>query len=204
MGETSAQLRQVFDLIAEKPAVYFFDEFDAIGGERMLDNDVGEMRRVLNSFLRFVEQDMSDSLSVAVPNSPKRLDRALYRRFDDVLYYEHPNPEDRSLLSTYHNPQEAQFASFDIASAATAQAAWMAAKIRAHYPEMWPETIRGLIVHTAEWTDEMNRQFLPETPEPTKKADYARLCALSYSRFYLRRQTGKGELSRKRTCRTGI
>ncbi|MEI6788381.1 MAG: ATP-binding protein [bacterium] len=98
MGETSAKLRQIFDLIEEEPGVYFFDEFDAIGGERMLENDVGEMRRVLNSFLQFVEQDTSDSLIVAATNSPKLLDRALYRRFDDVLYYENPDATERATL----------------------------------------------------------------------------------------------------------
>ena len=46
MGETSAKLRQIFDLIQHEQGVYLFDEFDAIGGERSLDNDVGEMRRV--------------------------------------------------------------------------------------------------------------------------------------------------------------
>ena len=51
MGETSAKLRQIFDLIRDEPGVYLFDEFDAIGGDRALDNDVGEMRRVLNALL---------------------------------------------------------------------------------------------------------------------------------------------------------
>ena len=47
MGETSAKLRQIFDLINRQQGIYLFDEFDAIGAERGLDNDVGEMRRVL-------------------------------------------------------------------------------------------------------------------------------------------------------------
>ncbi|MBW2674382.1 MAG: ATP-binding protein, partial [Deltaproteobacteria bacterium] len=94
MGETSAKLRQIFDLIQEEEGVYLFDEFDAIGGERSLDNDVGEMRRVLNSFLQFIEQDTSDSVIVAASNNPKLLDRALFRRFDDVLHYEKPNTEE--------------------------------------------------------------------------------------------------------------
>lgn len=91
MGETSAKLRQIFDMIREEKGVYLFDEFDAIGGERSLDNDVGEMRRVLNAFLQFIEHDVSDSLIVAATNSPKLLDRALFRRFDDILYYDLPD-----------------------------------------------------------------------------------------------------------------
>ena len=90
MGETSAKLRQIFDVINEHRGVYLFDEFDAIGGERSRDDDVGEMRRVLNSFLHFIERDSSDSLIVAATNNPRILDQALFRRFDDVLHYHLP------------------------------------------------------------------------------------------------------------------
>ena len=90
MGETSAKLRQIFDVIQERRGVFLFDEFDAIGGERGRDDDVGEMRRVLNSFLQFIERDTSDSLVVAATNNPRILDQALFRRFDDVLHYHLP------------------------------------------------------------------------------------------------------------------
>ncbi|MPM26884.1 ATP-dependent zinc metalloprotease FtsH [bioreactor metagenome] len=90
MGETSAKLRLIFEIIPERRGVYLFDEFDAIGGERSRENDVGEMRRVLNSFLQLIERDASDSLIVAATNSPKILDQALFRRFDDILYYQLP------------------------------------------------------------------------------------------------------------------
>jgi SpoVK/Ycf46/Vps4 family AAA+-type ATPase len=98
MGETSAKLRQIFDLIRDETGVYLFDEFDAIAGERSLANDVGEMRRVLNALLQFVEQDASDSVIIAATNKPALLDRALFRRFDDVLYYEMPTSQDRRQL----------------------------------------------------------------------------------------------------------
>ncbi len=93
MGETSAKLRQIFDVIRERRGVYLFDEFDAIGAERSRDDDVGEMRRVLNAFLQFIEQDDSDSLIVAATNNPRMLDQALFRRFDDVLHYHLPTNE---------------------------------------------------------------------------------------------------------------
>jgi len=99
MGETSAKLRQIFDAIQEHRGVYLFDEFDAIGGERSRENDVGEMRRVLNSFLQFIERDNSDSLIVGATNNPRILDQALFRRFDDVLYYHLPGkPEIERLI----------------------------------------------------------------------------------------------------------
>jgi SpoVK/Ycf46/Vps4 family AAA+-type ATPase len=98
MGETSAKLRQVFDLIEERPGVYLFDEFDAIGANRGKDNDVGEMRRVLNSFLQFIERDNSDSLIIAATNNLGLLDQALFRRFDDVLHYKLPSDQEKLLL----------------------------------------------------------------------------------------------------------
>lgn len=93
MGETAAKLRLVFNAIAETKGVYFFDEFDAIGAKRSDRNDVGEIRRVLNSFLQFLEGDDSDSLIVAATNYPELLDDALYRRFDDVIEYCLPDAE---------------------------------------------------------------------------------------------------------------
>ena len=94
MGETSAKLRQVFDVIKDSGGVFLFDEFDAIGSERGKENDVGEMRRVLNSFLQFIENDTSDSIIIAATNNMGLLDQALFRRFDDILYYEHPNKDE--------------------------------------------------------------------------------------------------------------
>lgn len=91
MGETAAKLRQVFDATGKTRGVYFFDEFDAIGSQRGLANDVGEIRRVLNSFLQMIEQDRSHSLVIAATNHPDLLDPALFRRFDDVLHYDLPD-----------------------------------------------------------------------------------------------------------------
>jgi SpoVK/Ycf46/Vps4 family AAA+-type ATPase len=95
MGETSAKLRLIFDHMKHNTGIYFFDEFDAIGGDRNLDNDVGEMRRVLNAFLQFLEQDDSDSFILGATNNPNLLDTALFRRFDDVLTYKLPEEEQR-------------------------------------------------------------------------------------------------------------
>ena len=98
MGETSAKLRQIFDFIEDVPAVYLFDEFDAIGGQRGKDNEVGEMRRVLNSFLQFIERDHSDSLIIAATNNLELLDQALFRRFDDVIHYQLPTDNEKIQL----------------------------------------------------------------------------------------------------------
>ena len=77
-------------------------------------------------------------------------------RADDGFISEH---DDLSILSTGHEPTKRQFDYINATSAATAQAAWMAARIQATYPEAWPETVRGLLVHSAQWTETMKDQF---------------------------------------------
>lgn len=91
MGETAAKLRQVFDSMAHSRGVYLFDEFDAIGAHRQSASDVGEIRRVLNSFLVFLEQEDSSSIIIAASNLEGALDDALFRRFDDTLRYSLPS-----------------------------------------------------------------------------------------------------------------
>lgn len=90
LGETAGKLRLVFDAAISSRGVYFFDEFDAIASQRGLTNDVGEVRRTLNSFLQMIEQDDSNSLVVAATNHPEILDYAVFRRFDDVIEYQSP------------------------------------------------------------------------------------------------------------------
>jgi SpoVK/Ycf46/Vps4 family AAA+-type ATPase len=100
MGETATKLKLVFDAMTSMESVYFFDEFDAIGAKRTQSNDVGEIRRVLNTFLQLLEKDDSRGLVIAATNHPELLDRALFRRFDDVLEYE--LPEDDVLRRLLH------------------------------------------------------------------------------------------------------
>lgn len=91
LGETGSKLRLLFDAVASQRAVYLFDEFDALGGDRA-GNDVGEARRILNSFLVFLEQASPESIVIAATNHLTILDRALFRRFDMVINYRHPTP----------------------------------------------------------------------------------------------------------------
>lgn len=91
-GETAGKLRLLFDQIAQTRGVYLLDEFDAIGARRGAPNDVGEIRRVLNSVLAFMEESNStDSLVLAATNHVEILDEALARRFDEVIEYGLPN-----------------------------------------------------------------------------------------------------------------
>lgn len=73
-----------------------------------------------------------------------------------------------SLLTTSHQPQNRLFSTTWATSAASALAARMAAQIYSAYPDLWPETVRALMVHSAEWTEQMRNEFLPTE----SKADY--------------------------------
>jgi SpoVK/Ycf46/Vps4 family AAA+-type ATPase len=90
MGESIAKLRLIFDAMKQFRAVYLFDEFDSIGTTRTSGNEVGEIKRVLNSFLLQIEKDDSNSLIIAATNLPEFLDTALFRRFDDIIVYQLP------------------------------------------------------------------------------------------------------------------
>ncbi len=97
LGETASKLRVVFDAVAQQRAVYLFDEFDALGGDRS-SNDVGEARRILNSFLVFLEEASPESIVVAATNHRAILDRALFRRFDLVITYGLPTAKEAAAV----------------------------------------------------------------------------------------------------------
>ncbi len=102
MGETAVKLHLLFDAMIETRGIYLFDEFDAIGADRGTKNDVGEIRRILNSFLQFLEQNDSDSLIIAATNYVAMLDEALFRRFDDVVHYSRPDAKQAEQLIRNH------------------------------------------------------------------------------------------------------
>ena len=115
LGETQSKLRLIFDHVAAARGVFLFDEFDAIGGHRGADNDVGEMRRILNSFLQFMEEaNSTDSVIIAATNHPELLDHALARRFDDVIIYAMPDRKAAERVIERHlgtfRPKQVQWA----------------------------------------------------------------------------------------------
>lgn len=90
LGETAQKLRLIFDAVRNTRGVYLFDEIDALAATRNNSNDVGEARRILNSFLQFLDENIGPSIIVATTNLPAILDRAILRRFDLVLPYTLP------------------------------------------------------------------------------------------------------------------
>ncbi|WP_163381633.1 AAA family ATPase [Cyclobacterium sp. SYSU L10401] len=90
MGESIAKLRVIFDAMVNHRGVYLFDEFDSIGSRRDQGQDVGEIKRVLNSFLINIEKDQSNSIIICATNLSEMLDKALFRRFDEVIEFPLP------------------------------------------------------------------------------------------------------------------
>ncbi len=117
LGTTSAKLAELFEVIATYPGVYLFDEFDAIGTERERDNEVGKMRRILNSFLKLMEQPLKRSIVIAATNDLKVLDKALFRRFDDVVQFALPTHAE--IVSLIQKKLEKRFTAKVISQLAT-------------------------------------------------------------------------------------
>jgi SpoVK/Ycf46/Vps4 family AAA+-type ATPase len=91
LGETSANLRKVFDFATNGPSILFFDEFDAIGKSRDAFEEVGELKRVVNSFLQMMDNFQTRGILITATNHEKLLDSALWRRFDEVVLFPLPS-----------------------------------------------------------------------------------------------------------------
>lgn len=98
MGETAALLAEIFAQAQGKRGVYLFDEFDSIGKHRGDENDVGEARRIVSTFLQLLDSDDSNSVMIAATNERGSLDRAMFRRFDDVVPFTLPSERALKLL----------------------------------------------------------------------------------------------------------
>lgn len=90
LGETSLNLSRVFEFAKQGPCILFFDEFDAIGKSREEQGDVGELKRVVNAFLQMMDNYLGDSLIIAATNHEQLLDKAVWRRFDEIIHFTRP------------------------------------------------------------------------------------------------------------------
>jgi SpoVK/Ycf46/Vps4 family AAA+-type ATPase len=92
IGETSQNIKQIFEKAGRDRAVLFLDEFDQIGKSRGNDdNDVGEMRRLVNTLIQLIDYYPNNAILIAATNHLGIVDEALQRRFQLKLSYEKPN-----------------------------------------------------------------------------------------------------------------
>lgn len=96
LGETATNLREIFEVASKNPCLLFLDECDSLAKSREDNNEVGEMKRVVNTFLQILDEyNTSSGLLVAATNLDKSLDMAVWRRFDDAI--EVPKPTEKEL-----------------------------------------------------------------------------------------------------------
>jgi len=100
LGETATNLRRVLQYAARRPSILFFDEFDVLGKDRDDPQEVGELKRVVGTFLQLLDSHPRGSLVVAATNHHGLLDEALWRRFDEVLSFERPSTAEIERLLT--------------------------------------------------------------------------------------------------------
>lgn len=98
LGETATNLRKIFDFFEQGRWVVFFDEFDVIGKHRDDHYEHGEIKRVVNNYLQMLDNFTGDSLIIAATNHQHLLDPALWRRFDEILYFDIPDEKRRGLI----------------------------------------------------------------------------------------------------------
>ncbi len=98
LGETAANLRKIFDFARKQPCVLFLDEFDALARSRDDSSEHNELRRVVNSLLLFIDRLKPQGFLIAATNLDHALDAAIWRRFDEVIWFDKP---DRQLAERY-------------------------------------------------------------------------------------------------------
>lgn len=102
LGETATNLKRIFDYVEQDEWVVLFDEFDAIARDRNTANEHGEVKRLVNSLLQLIDLSTSKSLFIAATNHEFLLDEAVWRRFDEIIFFEKPTLEQRlALLNQY-------------------------------------------------------------------------------------------------------
>lgn len=112
LGETSSNLRRVFDFARSTPTVLFLDEFDAVARSRSDDSEHGELRRVVNSLLQLIDRHTGAGFIIAATNHEEQLDSAVWRRFDEVVFFD--EPKDKEIRATIRLKLKNFPASFDV------------------------------------------------------------------------------------------
>ncbi len=102
LGQTGNNLRKIFDFGRGKKAILFLDEFDAIAKMRDDMNELGEIKRIVNSLVQNIDMFASEGLLLAATNHPQLLDIAIWRRFDEVFWFDLPSREERMKIFQIH------------------------------------------------------------------------------------------------------
>lgn len=104
LGSTAKNIRKIFDYVSKRECILFLDEFDVIAKLRDDKNELGELKRVVNSLIQNIDGLNSDSILIAATNHHELLDPAIWRRFSKVITLEKPQVDEiGKLLQIYLN-----------------------------------------------------------------------------------------------------
>ncbi|MGC2873342.1 anti-phage ATPase IteA [Ihubacter sp. mB4P-1] len=184
LGTTAKNIRNLFEFAQKIPCVLFLDEFDAIAKARDDNNELGELKRVVNSLLQNVDSMSKDSLLLAATNHQQLLDSAVWRRFDYKLEIELPDKEVISKLIYLFTGHMGTLSEKDVTELSTLFFGLSGAEIE----ELITKSIRNAVIHNHSF-DKKNiyeeyfilQNILPQNCNDTRKllqikAKYLRKC----------------------------
>lgn len=184
LGTTAKNIRNLFEFAQKIPCVLFLDEFDAIAKARDDNNELGELKRVVNSLLQNVDSMSKDSLLLAATNHQQLLDSAVWRRFDYKLEIELPDKEAIRKLIYLFTSHMGILSEKDVTELSTLFYGLSGAEIE----ELITKSIRNAVIHNHPF-DKKNiyeeyfilQNILPQNCNDTRKllqikAKYLRKC----------------------------
>lgn len=98
LGSTAKNIRKIFDYASKRECILFLDEFDVIAKLRDDKNELGELKRVVNSLIQNIDAFSNDSILIAATNHHELLDPAIWRRFNTIITLEKPQKEEINQL----------------------------------------------------------------------------------------------------------
>lgn len=143
LGTTAKNIRSLFEFAQKMPCVLFLDEFDAIAKARDDNNELGELKRVVNSLLQNIDTMSKDSLVLAATNHHQLLDSAIWRRFDYKLEIELPDRDAIAELMTLFTNNIYKFSKKEVLEISTLFTGLSGADIE----EIITKSIRNSIIH---------------------------------------------------------
>lgn len=185
LGTTAKNIRSLFEFTQKLPCVLFLDEFDAIAKARDDNNELGELKRVVNSLLQNVDSMSKDSLLLAATNHQQLLDPAVWRRFDYKLEIELPDKEAISKLILLFTNNITNFNKKDLLELSTLFLGLSGAEIE----EIIIKSIRKSIIYNTSFDKKSiyeeffsSRNIVPQNCEDNRKilqikAKYLRECS---------------------------
>ncbi len=143
LGQTATNIRKIFNFVEKGKFVVLFDEFDIVGKKRDDEQEHGEIKRVVNNFMQMLDNFTGESILIAATNHQHMLDKAIWRRFNEVLFFNIPNSSQRILLFEKYMGALKRDLDFDLKTFVTQTNGFSAADIAT----ICEDALRRAIIH---------------------------------------------------------